>query len=104
LRQAQPRAQLKLAASHTPRIQLMIVARHVEQAVEDQYLELLTKGVAARDALPPRRFHADSQVSGNFLFLLTLEQFLGWERKNVSGFVLAAISPIQTPDRSIGGQ
>jgi hypothetical protein len=102
LRQSQPRAQLKLAASHASGVGFVIVACQMKQAVEDQYFELRFKRVAARCGLAPRRPHADSQVAGHFLFFLALDRFMGRKRKNVSGFVFAAISPVQPPDCLIG--
>ena len=55
-------AQPALQALHLPVVGLVVVAQAVEDAVEEQHLELAVDAVAGRRRLPARRGHGDQDV------------------------------------------
>jgi hypothetical protein len=60
LRQGKPGAKLAFAAGHLALIGLMIVSGQMEQAVENEHLDLRGERMALLDGLTERGGHADS--------------------------------------------
>jgi hypothetical protein len=99
--QSQSCTQGLLAPPHLACVGFVIIAGQVEQAMEYQYLELCSNGMAVR-GLAACGFNADSDVACDFF--LVLGQVFGGERKYIRGLVFAAKAVVEIAEDRVSGE
>jgi hypothetical protein len=91
---------LAFAAGHAAGVGFVIVSGEMEQAVEDEDLELTGERVTLLRSLAASGGNADSEVAGNFFGA----DGCGGKREYVRRLVLTSELPVELADCGIGGE
>ena len=100
LGEAKAGSQETLAAGHQAGVGFVVVAGEVEQAVENQHLDLGGEGMALFEGLTERGGDRDGQVAGDFFGA----NAIGGEGKHVGGLVFTAELAVEAADGEVGGE
>ena len=104
MREAEPGAELAFAAGHLAVIAFVVVTGEMEQAMENQDLDLGGEGMALLDCLLERGGHGDGQVAGERFGGRSRYWAFGGKGENVGCLVFAAKLAVEAANGGVGGQ